>query len=488
MAGVFQCDQDSFAFYEEGTESGSTIIGVKNAEQSLDVDTNYQCRLLIQEVGGKFGKDVDFEFQYNLNSGGWNNITTTSSVVKAVDSADLTEGEDCTQRIGSGSFETPNAGVTEDGICGGSSLDLDAGYEVEILLSFQIVSADVSDGDEILIRVTRDGGIELFSYTRNADIDVVKEGVVHEGAGQSDGTSTAAAAGNVEHTGAGQSDGVSTSSADGEVVHTGAGQADGTSTAAGSAEVLHTGSGQSDGIGAATGSGICIFAGAGQSDGTSTATGTGTTGTIHEGAGQSDGLSTASGSGNVEHTGSGQSDGVSTATADGEVIHTGVGQANGTSTAGGAGVCIRVGAAQSDGTSTATGTGEISGTVEGAAQSDGMSTASGSAVADFAGAGLSQGTSTATGTGVVGAVHEGAGQADGTSMVFGEGVINDMCTVTCTQDSEEVHKFEYLTADNATGLVEKIIDFSSPTVDWTYMGGYVWEGTGNRVLEIMGMP
>ncbi|MCK4659916.1 MAG: hypothetical protein KAV82_10385, partial [Phycisphaerae bacterium] len=129
--------------------------------------------------------------------------------------------------------------------------------------------------------------VEVGAVEWNVDYSA---GVTHEGAGQSDGTSTAAAAGNVEHTGAGQSDGVSTSSADGEVIHTGEGQADGTSTATGSAEVLHTGSGQADGVSTATGSGICVFSGAGQSDGTSTAMGTGTTGTTHEGAGQSDGV------------------------------------------------------------------------------------------------------------------------------------------------------------------------------------------------------
>lgn len=160
-------DQDSYAFYEDGTESGSAIIGSVNNQQTLTVDTNYQCRLLIQETGGASGSLMTPEWEYNHAGGGWINVTTTSSVIRAVDSANLTNGEDTTQRIGSGTFVTPNAWVSEVG--GMPTLDFGANEECEGLLSFQIIGTDVTNGDEILLRM-----FNMDSYTREADIDVDK--------------------------------------------------------------------------------------------------------------------------------------------------------------------------------------------------------------------------------------------------------------------------------------------------------------------------
>lgn len=164
-------DQDSYAFYEDGTESGSTIIGSVNTQQTLTVGTNYQCRLLIQETGGASGNLMTPEWEYNHAGGGWTNVTTSSSVIRAVDSVNLTNGEDTTQRIGSGTFVTPNAWVSEVG--GMPTLTFGVGEECEGLLSFQIVSAGVTHGDEILLRM-----FNMDTYTREADIDVNKPAVL----------------------------------------------------------------------------------------------------------------------------------------------------------------------------------------------------------------------------------------------------------------------------------------------------------------------
>jgi hypothetical protein len=171
--------QDSFAFYNDGTESGSVIIGSVNADPTLEVDTTYLIRFLVKNTGTAALSNVDLEFQYNLNSAGWINITTTSSVVKAVDSANLTNGDPCTQRIGAGTFNGA-VGVTEDGISGGTALDLALGTETETLLSFQIVAADVVDADSIQIRLTRDGGTLLNTYTITPTITVHETTIIQQ--------------------------------------------------------------------------------------------------------------------------------------------------------------------------------------------------------------------------------------------------------------------------------------------------------------------
>jgi hypothetical protein len=160
-------DQDSYAFYDDGTESGSTQVGTTNTETALDVNTNYQCRLLIQETGGADGSINTPEFEFNHNSGGWINVTGSSSPVQAVDSTNLTGGGDTTQRLGAGSFISTNGWVSEDGAM--PTLGFLSGEECEGLLSFQIIGSAVFHGDEILLRM-----FNMDSYTREADIDVNK--------------------------------------------------------------------------------------------------------------------------------------------------------------------------------------------------------------------------------------------------------------------------------------------------------------------------
>jgi hypothetical protein len=168
--------QTDYAFYEEGTESGSAIIGTQNNQQSIDVDTNFQIRILMQEESAT-ADDLELPFwEYELNSSAtWVPVTTTSSVLKAVDSSSLTDADDTTSRLtgGSGTFLTTNSWVTEDGTL--ATLSYPAGSEhCEALLSCSIVSGDVGNGDQILVRLSADTPKPTFTLT--ADIDVVKAG------------------------------------------------------------------------------------------------------------------------------------------------------------------------------------------------------------------------------------------------------------------------------------------------------------------------
>jgi len=173
MPGAFA--QTDYAFYSDGTESGSTIIGTQNNQQDVDVDTNFQIRILMQEESAT-ADDLELVYwEYELNSSTtWVPVTTTSSVLQAVDSTNLTNGDDTTSRLtgGTGTFITPNAWVTEDGTS--ATLTYAASEHCEALLSATIVSGDVSNGDQILVRLQAD--TPKPSYTLTADINVVKAG------------------------------------------------------------------------------------------------------------------------------------------------------------------------------------------------------------------------------------------------------------------------------------------------------------------------
>src|SRR3990167_10617922 len=62
-------------------------------------DTTFLLRFCVQEIGASAAANVDNRFQCRLNGGTWQDITTTSSIVKAVAAAAFTNGANCTQRL-----------------------------------------------------------------------------------------------------------------------------------------------------------------------------------------------------------------------------------------------------------------------------------------------------------------------------------------------------------------------------------------------------
>lgn len=167
VGGMPAFDQSAYGFFNDGTESGATQIGSSDTQQTLDIDTTYHVRLEVTETNGNDGLAMPGNWEYNRNGAGFVAITTTSSIVIAVDGG-LVDGNDTTQRLGGGgTFVTPNAWQCEDGTQPNLTY---VGSEIsEGVLAFQIVGADVNHGDEILIQLAG-----LSTWTFNADIDVNK--------------------------------------------------------------------------------------------------------------------------------------------------------------------------------------------------------------------------------------------------------------------------------------------------------------------------
>ena len=162
-------DLSDYAFYDDdANEATSTQIGSTNAQTTLDVDVDLQARVNVTENGGAGGDLKQINWMYNLNGAGAIAITTVSSVVKAINSANHTNDEDAADRIGSGGvYIAANAGVTEDG--GTANLTYAASERANFVLLFQIIGADVSDADEIILSIQ---GVD--TTTNIPDIDVNK--------------------------------------------------------------------------------------------------------------------------------------------------------------------------------------------------------------------------------------------------------------------------------------------------------------------------
>jgi len=166
-------DQDSFrGRNDDGSETAATWIAAANTNWTQDADTTFRLRFLVQETAGGALNNKGCQWQYRLNAGTWTNITTTSTVCKAVDSPNLVDATDTTQQLGAGTFIATNAGITEDGLNAGVA-DFAGNDETEFEAPLQIISGDVTDADTLEIRlVDEDGTTVLDAYTNTPSITV----------------------------------------------------------------------------------------------------------------------------------------------------------------------------------------------------------------------------------------------------------------------------------------------------------------------------
>lgn len=139
----------------ENTHGWHAAEDANPAQGVIAEDSTFLLRFTVQETGGSAAGNVDIQFQCRLNGGTWQDITTTSTIVKAVAAVPLTNGGNCTKRLsGTGTFESSGAGQTEDGSSGGNANDIAASGNSETECGLQIVGADTSPGDLIEFRLT----------------------------------------------------------------------------------------------------------------------------------------------------------------------------------------------------------------------------------------------------------------------------------------------------------------------------------------------
>ncbi|MGD8764382.1 MAG: DUF2341 domain-containing protein, partial [Desulfobacteraceae bacterium] len=196
-------DQDAFrARNDDGNETTATWKAAANTNWTQKVDENFRVRFVVQETAGISDNDKSFQLEYNLNGGGWNDVTGASSVVRSWASPNVADGVDTAQQVGSGTFVTPNAGFDEvNGQTGGTSLDFSGSDEVELEFSLQIRSVDVSNDDTIQLRVK---GLNTYANTPTVTVTGILEFVQAAFRGRNnDGSETTAtwqAAANVNWT------------------------------------------------------------------------------------------------------------------------------------------------------------------------------------------------------------------------------------------------------------------------------------------------
>lgn len=136
--------------FDEGDETTAVVIAGGNAP-TLDTGRVYKVRLEVEETAGNNGT-FTAQLQYNHQSGGWTDVTASSSVVKAANCVSIWSGDATTDRISS-SAKTFQAGEHDhvDGATGAiAALNND---QTEFEFGVEIIEADVSDTDSLHFRV-----------------------------------------------------------------------------------------------------------------------------------------------------------------------------------------------------------------------------------------------------------------------------------------------------------------------------------------------
>lgn len=156
---------------DDGGESSATWIASTNTSWTQYYKDPFRIRFAVAEVNGAKDNNRTFQIQYNKNSTGWTNITTSSSNVQAVTSSNYADGDPTTQQISSGAFA--GGRMSEDGIAGdNTSTDFAGGDTAEHEYALNFVNADVADGDVFDFRLIFGDGTSFSTYTNTANVTV----------------------------------------------------------------------------------------------------------------------------------------------------------------------------------------------------------------------------------------------------------------------------------------------------------------------------
>lgn len=150
---------------DDDGEADATWIKLANTDldDNPTKDVPIRIRFNLQNTGSKDEASSTYGLEYRINGVTWTTVTTTSSYVKSVGSANttwtLTDEDSLTQQLGSGTFDE---GYWDDtGVTG--AFVIAQGQEAEVEYCIQFVGSDIG-ADTIELRVVH-GGAALDGYS-----------------------------------------------------------------------------------------------------------------------------------------------------------------------------------------------------------------------------------------------------------------------------------------------------------------------------------
>jgi hypothetical protein len=179
MVAMFNFEQLAYrGRNDDGTQATATFKENENTPWTQAVDENFRVRFVGQEIGGATGA-TDMQLQYDLDGGGFLDVTTVSAVVRAVTSPNVADGTATTDQMTAGSGTFAAGTVSTDGLAASVSFAASGQTQWEFVL--QIVSADATNGQTITLRGIYSGDPSP-DYTQSPSITVSEAVGPNEGA------------------------------------------------------------------------------------------------------------------------------------------------------------------------------------------------------------------------------------------------------------------------------------------------------------------
>lgn len=164
---------DAFRGYEDdvsGAITAQTPIAAVDTNWTQDVDTKFHVALLATETAGGDAKSIPFRFEYNLNGGGWLDVTNTTPI-QAVSATNCTTADAAsygTTALTTGA--TIQATEYDTGGADAAPVSL-LSSSFEFTTCLQIDSAQVANNDTIQLRLSN-AGVALDADTTIPTITV----------------------------------------------------------------------------------------------------------------------------------------------------------------------------------------------------------------------------------------------------------------------------------------------------------------------------
>lgn len=147
MAGAASWVMADFRFgHNDGDQSAYTFIAAKNANISWVAGTAFFLQAIVQNNGTADGTSLKFRIKYRKNGGAFTTLSSASAQCRLFDSANIVQGGDTVQRLGSGTFVVDNNAISDTSSDTGT-LSVPQLQETECLACLLIVASDVVAGD-----------------------------------------------------------------------------------------------------------------------------------------------------------------------------------------------------------------------------------------------------------------------------------------------------------------------------------------------------
>jgi hypothetical protein len=168
---------------DNGTETTASFRGALGTPWSPaagDLDTPQRIRFELGNTGGMDESSGSYNLYYDIDNGGYNPLTTSSSKVKLVSSAQSISDDDTTSEQMSGA-QTFQAGRYDET---GSSTNITivAGQETEVEFCIQFDSATITGGEVIKFQVYRDtSALDSYANTPSSTLPTPPVGTIEQG-------------------------------------------------------------------------------------------------------------------------------------------------------------------------------------------------------------------------------------------------------------------------------------------------------------------